>query len=430
MFHYSSGQVPDIGAAFMNFLSPERAQQQQQQQQEYAKPPPAGYHAYHNLPKVTITADDLLEASNKECLICLEEQKMGTVAVKLGCGHIYHEECLKLWLKKSCTCPVCRYELETDDAQYEMSRRARMKKRRLRYRKDELDHMPISKLRDLLKQMNIGFAGCVDKRELVEKLVQSGLIDITEGLPVINFSESEFELKSVSELKKLLTSFGLSAEGMVEKKELRESLLNSGRIEVISSSASSSSVGMSNNYNIYHSDDGFNIMSAQDAAEDSPTVDETIDESVVPNYVSSAEIRDAETTATCSSSPTNQHDDHTFVSSNDLIVDSSTSYSWTPSSPTHAQGRSDSIPTSPVTATSPSSHSKTTASRCSSDHYFNSTTGKLEIPYADVCAMSIKMIKNIASAYGISTSTCVYKEDLIALLEECPSITVTRASTS
>jgi len=36
----------------------------------------------------------------------------------MPCGHIYHESCIFQWLKDNNTCPVCRYELETDDEDF------------------------------------------------------------------------------------------------------------------------------------------------------------------------------------------------------------------------------------------------------------------------------------------------------------------------
>ncbi|KAL7042439.1 hypothetical protein ACKWTF_001139 [Chironomus riparius] len=47
------------------------------------------------------------------CVICTEEfsawqhsDKM-SVVIK-SCGHVFHDSCIKLWLKNSRTCPVCR----------------------------------------------------------------------------------------------------------------------------------------------------------------------------------------------------------------------------------------------------------------------------------------------------------------------------------
>lgn len=102
------------------------------------KIPPASSKAINSLTNTLITSDDLQEESNRECAICLEEQKAGDYAVKLACGHLYHMSCLRVWLNKQCTCPTCRFELETDDVEYESERKKRMKLRKPRYRLDEL----------------------------------------------------------------------------------------------------------------------------------------------------------------------------------------------------------------------------------------------------------------------------------------------------
>lgn len=68
------------------------------------KAPPASRKAIRNLAVVQVTADDLIEESNKECLICLDDQRIGSYACKLACGHMYHKTCLTEWLQKSCTC--------------------------------------------------------------------------------------------------------------------------------------------------------------------------------------------------------------------------------------------------------------------------------------------------------------------------------------
>ena len=70
-------------------------------------PPPASKKAIRNLNIVQVTSDDLIEESNKECLICLDEQKIGSTSCKLACGHLYHQRCLTEWLQKSCTCEYC-----------------------------------------------------------------------------------------------------------------------------------------------------------------------------------------------------------------------------------------------------------------------------------------------------------------------------------
>ena len=95
---------------------------QQQPQRPSTTAPPASKRLLRNLPAVKVTADDLIEETNKNCCVCLEDQLVGTTAIKLPCGHIYHPNCLREWLEKSCTCPVCRFELETDDPAFEEDR--------------------------------------------------------------------------------------------------------------------------------------------------------------------------------------------------------------------------------------------------------------------------------------------------------------------
>ena len=53
--------------------------QHQQQQQTKKEVPPASRNVINNLQKniVKITADDLIEASNRECAFCLDEQTLG-----------------------------------------------------------------------------------------------------------------------------------------------------------------------------------------------------------------------------------------------------------------------------------------------------------------------------------------------------------------
>jgi len=44
-----------------------------------------------------------------ECSICLEQFSKNR-PVTLSCGHIYHKNCIKNWLKNNDACPLCRDE--------------------------------------------------------------------------------------------------------------------------------------------------------------------------------------------------------------------------------------------------------------------------------------------------------------------------------
>lgn len=43
--------------------------------------------------------------SDATCIICREEM---TTAKKLVCGHLFHVHCLRSWLERQHTCPICR----------------------------------------------------------------------------------------------------------------------------------------------------------------------------------------------------------------------------------------------------------------------------------------------------------------------------------
>ena len=53
-----------------------------------------------------------IEKCNKniQCAICSEEIKINSNIIKLNCNHIFHEFCIKIWLKENYICPICRNE--------------------------------------------------------------------------------------------------------------------------------------------------------------------------------------------------------------------------------------------------------------------------------------------------------------------------------
>eukprot|EP00981_Chlorochromonas_danica_P008539 scaffold2208_cov170-Ochromonas_danica.AAC.23 len=61
------------------------------------------------------TAEEVANAGH--CLVCREEMDRGK---KLPCGHVFHLDCLRLWLQHQQTCPLCRAEIPTTPQQQDI----------------------------------------------------------------------------------------------------------------------------------------------------------------------------------------------------------------------------------------------------------------------------------------------------------------------
>ncbi|GAY41221.1 hypothetical protein CUMW_057790 [Citrus unshiu] len=48
---------------------------------------------------------------NNECAICKLEYERGDRLITLPCGHKYHDECIKTWLRDNENCCICREEV-------------------------------------------------------------------------------------------------------------------------------------------------------------------------------------------------------------------------------------------------------------------------------------------------------------------------------
>mmetsp|Transcript_4020 Transcript_4020/g.7311 ORF Transcript_4020/g.7311 Transcript_4020/m.7311 type:complete len:250 (+) Transcript_4020:41-790(+) len=44
------------------------------------------------------------------CVVCQEAMPVGSKAKAMPCGHLFHDECLVEWVKKSNSCPTCRFD--------------------------------------------------------------------------------------------------------------------------------------------------------------------------------------------------------------------------------------------------------------------------------------------------------------------------------
>lgn len=80
--------------------------------------PPAAVSFVDSLPCVVIN-EEHEKHEDLACAICKEVLSIGTEVNQLPCFHLYHPSCILPWLSTRNSCPLCRYELPTDDKDYE-----------------------------------------------------------------------------------------------------------------------------------------------------------------------------------------------------------------------------------------------------------------------------------------------------------------------
>ncbi|CAI9763348.1 unnamed protein product [Fraxinus pennsylvanica] len=85
--------------------------------------PPAAKSVVENLPSVVLSKE-VTGANNNEvvCAVCKDEVATGEKVTRMPCSHLYHGDCIFPWLRIRNTCPLCRYELPTDNVGYEKMR--------------------------------------------------------------------------------------------------------------------------------------------------------------------------------------------------------------------------------------------------------------------------------------------------------------------
>ncbi|XP_071710039.1 E3 ubiquitin-protein ligase CIP8-like [Rutidosis leptorrhynchoides] len=87
--------------------------------------PPAAKSVVEGLQTV-----DFIKSTDVElCAVCKDSvfNNEGKIVKQLECGHMYHGECIVPWLDERNTCPVCRFELPTDDLEYEEDKKKKLK---------------------------------------------------------------------------------------------------------------------------------------------------------------------------------------------------------------------------------------------------------------------------------------------------------------
>ena len=111
-------QARGPGTAVMgDYASPEGFEQilAQLWEQQTPRHTPAAADAVSSLLREPVTAADV--EAGADCPVCQEAFQLHEDALRMPCDHRFHPPCVQEWFKEHNTCPVCRYELPTEEPQ-------------------------------------------------------------------------------------------------------------------------------------------------------------------------------------------------------------------------------------------------------------------------------------------------------------------------
>ncbi|XP_058075259.1 uncharacterized protein LOC131223777 [Magnolia sinica] len=130
--------------------------------------PPAAASFVGSLPRVIIQKEHE-KHGGLICAVCKDPLALDSEASQLPCSHLYHPSCILPWLSTRNSCPVCRYELPTDDKDYEEG------KRNLGIRTDIHEIWPQRDLSEDDSSSDISSdAGAVEANESTHRRVEQG----------------------------------------------------------------------------------------------------------------------------------------------------------------------------------------------------------------------------------------------------------------
>jgi E3 ubiquitin-protein ligase RNF115/126 len=83
--------------------------------------PPANKKVVDTLERMECTEENIksLTKDSCECSVCKEDFEKTQKLIYLPCRHLYHDECILPWLKERNSCPTCRFELPSEDVDYD-----------------------------------------------------------------------------------------------------------------------------------------------------------------------------------------------------------------------------------------------------------------------------------------------------------------------
>ena len=61
-----------------------------------------------------------VHAEKLECVVCFEKLRGVDKEWPLPCGHSFHRDCIRTWMKENPSCPVCRKNIPVDPEDHEI----------------------------------------------------------------------------------------------------------------------------------------------------------------------------------------------------------------------------------------------------------------------------------------------------------------------
>lgn len=72
--------------------------------------------ALRRLPEQILCQERIEEMRDPTCVVCFEPYVVGHRVLQLPCEHMFCSECGREWLRRNCTCPVCRKEVDEEES--------------------------------------------------------------------------------------------------------------------------------------------------------------------------------------------------------------------------------------------------------------------------------------------------------------------------
>jgi hypothetical protein len=205
------------------------------EQERQRNVPPARDGAQEALPRAIVIKEDLMDETTSQCAICLEKYTLGASATRMLCSHLFCSSCICSWLSTANSCPVCRYELPTDNAAFEEGRTERMNGRMACLKEGELRMMSSCGLKRLMTLLNIPIARFTSKADLLKKLRDDAHVQLSVDRADICYTDDDLANLDVIAMQALmerhLPSRGFRKDSRAEdvmRQELRRSFTASG----------------------------------------------------------------------------------------------------------------------------------------------------------------------------------------------------------